>query len=466
MEHVLPLGTLLAAATLLVVIARLGQAYRQLRALADTRREARTDELTGLPNRRLFYEALNGCLGDDDAPDLAVLMIDLDRFKEINDSLGHRVGDEVLRQLGPRLQAVVGEAGTVARLGGDEFGLLLWPLTRPDDATDLAEQVCNVLRKPFRLEGMTLRVDASIGIAVAPEHGRAGDILLQRADVAMYDAKRGHHRWSLYSAEHDVYTRDRLELMEDLRDAFDAEQFVLHYQPKVNLATGTVTAVEALVRWQHPTRGLLAPDRFLDLAEQSGLMGTLAMVVLDQALAQQMAWAADGLDLGMAVNLSAANMLDPDLVANVARSLSRHGVQPARVVLEITEDTLMVDSAEANQVLHELRGLGVGLSVDDYGTGFSSLAYLRHLPVNEIKLDRSFLEGAPEDERAVAIIRSTVDLAHSLGLRMVAEGIESSDALAMVTGLGCDEAQGFLWGRPVPAHELSFALARRIPAAP
>ena len=455
-EHVLPLGTLLATATLLVVIGRLGQAYRQLRALAESRREARTDELTGLPNRRLFYETLHECLRcDDDAAEVAVLMIDLDRFKEINDSLGHTVGDEVLRQLGPRLQAVVGDAGTVARLGGDEFGLLLWPLSGRDAATELAERVCHVLRKPFRLEGMTLRVDASIGIAIAPEHGDAGDILMQRADVAMYDAKRGHHRWSLYSSAHDVYTRERLELMEDLRDAFDEAQFVLHFQPKVHLATGAVTSVEALVRWQHPTRGIVPPDRFLGLAEQSGLMGPLAMVVLDQALTQQVAWAADGLDLDVAVNLSAANMHDPDLVENVARSLARHGVAPSRLVLEITEDTLMVDSDGARRILQELRELGVALSVDDYGTGFSSLAYLRNLPVSEIKLDRAFLEGATDDPRAITIIRSTVELAHALGLRMVAEGIETEETLALVSSLGCDEAQGFLLGRPMPADQLS-----------
>jgi EAL domain-containing protein (putative c-di-GMP-specific phosphodiesterase class I) len=307
---------------------------------------------------------------------------------------------------------------------------------------------------------MTLRVDASIGIAIAPEHGTEADTLMQRADVAMYDAKRSHHRWSVYSAEHDVYTRERLELMEDLRDAFDAGQFVLHYQPKVNLTTGRVSAVEALVRWQHPTRGLLYPDRVLGLADQSGLMGPLAMVVLDEALRQQVAWAASGLDLTVAVNLSAANLLDADLVRNVGRTIERHRVSPLKIILEITEDSLMVDTKAVRDALHELRRLGVGLSVDDYGTGFSSLAYLRHLPVSEIKLDRSFLDGAPHDERAVAIIRSTVDLAHSLGLRMVAEGIESSDALTMVTNLGCDEAQGFLLGRPVPAHELSYALTR------
>ncbi|MEA2932690.1 MAG: diguanylate cyclase [Actinomycetota bacterium] len=454
-HRVLPLAVILATCTLLVAVARMGNAYRQLQTLAESKREARTDELTGLPNRRLFYETLRRRLeagaGEEQ---LAVLMIDLDRFKEINDSLGHHVGDEVLRQLGPRLASVVADSGTVARLGGDEFGLLLVPLPDPTVATEVAERICDDLRRSFLLDTMTLHVDASIGIAIAPEHGVVADALLQRADIAMYEAKRSRRSWEVYSSIRDTHTRDRLELMEDVRGAIDRRELVLHYQPKVDLATRTVTGVEALVRWQHPERGLLAPDRFLGLFEQSGLMGPLAMDVLNQAVTQQARWASQNLDLSVAVNLSAANLADAELPERVAEVLRRRGVSAGSIVLEITEDSLMVDADQGLDVLERLFALGVELSVDDYGTGFSSLAYLRDLPVHELKLDRAFLAAASHDDRAVAIIRSTIDLAHSLDLRIVAEGVETDENLALIAGMGCDIAQGFLLGRPSPASLL------------
>ncbi len=459
-HEVLPLAVVLATGTLLVAVVRLAHAYRQLQTLAESRREARTDELTGLPNRRLFYETLRRSLeenGSEPPAPLAVLMIDLDRFKEINDSLGHRVGDEVLRQLGPRLASVVGASGTVARLGGDEFGLLLVPLSDPDVATETAERIRADLRRSFHLDGMTLHVDASIGIALAPEHGIVADSLLQRADVAMYEAKRNRRSWEVYTPTNDTHTRDRLKLMEDVRDSIARREIVLYYQPKLDLATRAVTGVEALVRWQHPERGLLTPDRFLDLFEQSGLMGPLAMEVLDQALTQQAKWSAQDLPLSMAVNLSASNLADADLPERVAEVISGKGVHPGSVVLEITEDSLMVDAEASLAVLERLFSLGVELSVDDYGTGQSSLAYLRDLPVQELKLDRAFLAAASRDDRAVAIIRSTVDLAHALGLRIVAEGVETDESLRLIAGMGCDVAQGYLLGRPAPPSMLFTA---------
>ncbi len=459
-HDVLPLGVLLATATLLLAIVRMGSAFRQLQSLAESKREARTDELTGLPNRRLFYETLHTSLElGSGRQHLAVLMIDLDRFKEINDSLGHHVGDEVLRQLGPRLATVVGADGTVARLGGDEFGLLVSPLYDDFQAIRVAERVREDLRRSFLLENITLHVDASIGIAIAPDHGDAAATLLQRADVAMYEAKRNHDPWQLYSPFRDRHTRDRLELMEDVRDAIGRREMVLFYQPKLDLASGLITGVEALVRWQHPTRGLLTPDRFLTLFEQSGLMGPLAMTVLELAMIQQAEWARDGVKVSMAVNLSAANLADEQLPQKVAEVFERLGVDPSNVVLEITEDSLMVDAQQSLEVLERLHAGGVQLSVDDYGTGFSSLAYLRDLPVNELKLDRAFLAAAASDERAVAIIRSTIDLAHALHLRIVAEGVETHANLALISELGCDTAQGYLLGRPAPADLL-------FPAAP
>jgi len=459
MRPVLPLGLVLATGTLLLGIGRMALAYQQLRTLAETKREARTDELTGLANRRLFYETLRTCLEPGSGRErLAVLMIDLDRFKEINDSLGHHVGDEVLRQLGPRLAAVAGPSATVARLGGDEFGLLLAPLDEESTATGVAEQIRDVLHTRFLLDSITLRVDASIGIAIAPDHGSAADTLLQKADVAMYEAKRNHRAWEVYSPFRDRHTPDQLQLMEDVRDAIERHELVVYYQPKLDLSRRTVTGVEALVRWQHPVRGLLAPDSFLGLFEQSGLMGPLAFDVLNQALAQQALWAADSVDVSVAVNLSPANLSDVQLPDRLAEVLERQGVPASRVVIEITEDCLMVDPDQGMEVLARLHDLGVALSVDDYGTGFSSLAYLRDLPVDELKLDRAFLTAAVDDRRAVAIIRSTIELAHSLGLRIVAEGVETGEALSLLSDLGCDIAQGYFLGRPAPASSL-FALA-------
>jgi diguanylate cyclase len=459
-HHVLPLGVILATITLIIAIGRSAYAFRQLRALAESKREARTDDLTGLPNRRLFFERLEVCFEPSRTPrPLAVLMIDLDRFKEINDSLGHHVGDDVLRQIGPRLIAAVGSAGTVARLGGDEFGLLLSPLVDSSAAIDMAERVREALRQPFQLEGMSLRVDASIGIAMAPEHGATPESVLQKADVAMFAAKRAHARWQIYSSAHDQNARDRLDLMEDLRDALRRHEIVLHYQPILNLATGQVTAAEALARWQHPSRGLLPPAMFLELVADSGLMEPFTIVVLDQALIQQAKWSELGYDLGVSVNISAISLRDEDLPDKIATLIGSHGVDPGRVTLEITEDCFIAEPEQALLVLERLRALGVQLSIDDFGTGFSSLTYIRRLPVSELKLDRTFLSGAPRDQRAVAVIRSTVDLAHSLGLRIVAEGIEHLDALALVDDLGCDAAQGYLMGRPVPADEFDLGPA-------
>jgi diguanylate cyclase (GGDEF)-like protein len=454
---VLPLGVVLATATLVIAIARSAYAFRQLRALADSKREARTDELTGLPNRRLFFERLVVCFEPSPTPHrLAVLMIDLDRFKEINDSLGHSVGDDVLRELGPRLIAAAGSTATVARLGGDEFGLILSPLVDPSAATDMAERVREVLRKPFHLEGMTLRVDASIGIALAPDHGVTPESVLQKADVAMFAAKRAHASWQIYSSEHDQNARERLELMEDLRDALRRREIVLHYQPILDLRKGKVTGAEALARWRHPSRGILQPAAFLGLLADAGLMGPFTMSVLDQAFIQQAKWSEQGYDIGVSVNISAASLRDEELPAKVGALLSKHRINPARITLELTEDSFIADPEQALLVLDQLRALGVELSIDDFGTGFSSLTYIRRLPVSELKLDRTFLTGAPRDKRAVSVIRSTVDLAHSLGLRIVAEGIEDLDALALVDDLGCDAAQGYLMGRPVPAQEFDL----------
>jgi diguanylate cyclase (GGDEF)-like protein len=457
------LGVILATATLVIAIARSAYAFRQLRALADSRREARTDELTGLPNRRLFFESLAASLELGATQTTAVLMIDLDRFKEINDSLGHHVGDDVLRQLGPRLTEAVGTSGTVARLGGDEFGLVLSAPVDAAAAVEVAERVREVLKQPFQLEGMSLRVDASIGVSLAPEHGTTPETLLQKADVAMFAAKRSHSAWQVYSSEYDQNARERLQLMEDLRDALRLGEIVLFYQPILDLASGLVNGAEALARWRHPSRGVLPPIAFLGLIADAGLMGPFTMDVLDQALVQQSRWSMAGYDVCVSVNISAASLRDDELPDKIAGLIAKRSVNPSRITLEITEDSFIADPEQALLVLERLRGLGVELSIDDFGTGFSSLTYIRRLPVSELKLDRTFLTGAPEDRRAVSIIRSTVDLAHSLGLRIVAEGIENLEALELVDDLGCDAAQGYLMGRPVPAEDFDLAAVARIP---
>jgi diguanylate cyclase (GGDEF)-like protein len=456
-HQVLRVGVILATATLVIAIARSAYTFRELRALADVNREARTDDLTGLPNRRLFFERLTRCFepGARQSP-LAVLMIDLDRFKEINDSLGHHVGDDVLRQLGPRLTAAVGSTGVVARLGGDEFGLVLSPLIAASEAIEVADRVRTALREPFQLEGMSLRVDASIGIALSPDHGATPETLLQKADVAMFSAKHAHAPWQIYSPEQDRNTRERLELMQALRDAIAAGEIVMYYQPILNLASGLTVKAEALARWRHPSRGILAPAVFLDLIADGGLMEPFTMAALDQAFFQQATWSARGYDIGVSVNISAASLRDDALPDKVASYITKHGVDPARVTIEITEDCFIADPAQALHILDRLRDLGLQLSIDDFGTGFSSLTYIRRLPVTELKLDRTFLLGAAGDQRAVAIIRSTVDLAHSLGLRIVAEGIEDLETLALVDDLGCDAAQGYLMGRPVPPEEFDL----------
>lgn len=455
-ETLLPLGVVLAVLTLLVAIARLGHAYRQLHVLAETRREARTDELTGLANRRLFYETLQGCIKDGSgSAKLAVIMVDLDRFKEINDSLGHQAGDDVLRQLAPRLSPVVGTAGTLARLGGDEFGVIVAPLASVADATGLADRIGEALGRPLPIAGMSLQIDASIGIAVCPKHGTTAEVLLQKADVAMYEAKRNHRCWELYASDRDIHTRQRFELLADLPAALTRGELVLHYQPKLDLATGTVPGLEALVRWQHPVHGLLFPDRFIGLAEHTGLIDILTMTILDQALTQQAQWSHGGLDLDIAVNVSATSLRDGGLSDKIAALLLRRGVPPSRLTIEITESSLMADPDLAIRLLGRLKQLGVRISVDDYGTGFASLAYLRELPVDELKLDQSFLIGVPGNAKALSIVRSTIELAHALGLQIVTEGVETQDTLELVTALGCDAAQGYFIGRPASAADLS-----------
>ena len=448
---------LLVIATMVAIMGRLGLAGRERRALESSREEARTDELTGLGNRRDFYrradERLVAAAKQGDA--VALLSLDLTRFKEFNDTLGHHAGDQLLREVGRRLAACL-PGGAVARLGGDEFVALSPPGVDERQARDIALEIQAALGTPLELEGMVTYAHGSIGIALFPDHATTRGDLLRHADVAMYRAKQQGTGIEIYAPHGDHNSRDRLELAGDLHGALAAgNQLVLYYQPKADLATGDVTGVEALVRWQHPTRGLLHPDSFLPIAQQHGLMHTFTRAVLDHALRQQRAWQRAGLELQVAVNLDAANLLDLRFPDEVGALLDRYETPPGALQLEITENTVMVDPVRILDILAGLGELGINLALDDFGTGYSSLAYLKRLPVQELKIDKSFVQDMLIAHEDATIVRSIVDLGRNLGLRVVAEGAETPDHWTALAGLGCHTAQGYYLTRPLPAPQLA-----------
>ncbi len=459
-----PVAGSLALGAVLAALARTGLTFRDVRALGDSRRQARTDELTGLPNRRSVFESL-------DAADerlaagatIAVLVLDLDRFKEINDSLGHSVGDALLREVGGRLREELRAEDLLARLGGDEFVVLAEELDA-ESALAMAQRLRAQFLRPFLLGGLELTVDVSIGLAVGPEHSGNSAELLQLADLAMYSTKAGRLGATVYDEARDGHGRHRLEDVSQLRRALDRGELVLHYQPKLALSTGAIEGVEALVRWQHPTRGLLYPDAFIDLAETAGLMSRLTTQVIDMALAQCRVWADQGRALTMAVNVSPSNLVDEQFPDVVAELLAAQGLPTGILVLEVTESLLMEDRERAVRVLSRLRDDGVGVAIDDYGTGHSSLAYLAALPVTELKLDRTFVSAMTGSHRAESIVTSTLQLAHALGLVLVAEGAEDQATVDALTMLGCDVVQGYHLSRPLPPDQLWSWLEDRSPA--
>jgi diguanylate cyclase len=453
----------LAIGCALAAIARTGITFREVRAFNEVREQARTDELTGLPNRRHLLEETGRVLTDASARrPCALLLLDLDGFKEVNDSLGHSAGDQLLRQVGPRLQPALRPGELLARLGGDEFAVLL-PEADLDAAQDRAEGLRTLVLQPFTVEDIRLHVGVSIGVATAPVPATTVQELLRCADVAMYAAKSGREGVHVYVPEPQGGTGDRLRTMEELRVALDTGQLTVHLQPQVELAGGQVSGVEALVRWNHPTRGLLSPAALLPAAEQAGLLRPLTDEVLELALAGAARWW-DARAVPVSVNLSAANVTDLDLPAKVSAALDRHGLPAAALTLELVEDTLMADPERGRHVLAELRRLGVRTSIDDYGTGYSSLAYLRGLPADELKLDRSLTADVDRDPRAAAIVRHTVALAHDLGLTLVAEGVEDAATATALAELGCDVAQGYAIARPMPVEAFLDWLAAPVPS--
>jgi diguanylate cyclase (GGDEF)-like protein/PAS domain S-box-containing protein len=431
-------------------------------------RQAFTDQLTGLPNRALLHDRTQQALRLAGRQGLiaALLLLDLDRFKEVNDTLGHHHGDLLLQQVAERLHGSLRSSDTVARLGGDEFAVLLPQITGVQEATAVADKLSAAIEAPFTIDGLTLDVDASIGVAVYPDHASDADQLLQRADVAMYATKVTHAGYTVYDPALDQHNPRRLGLLGQLRRALAAGELVVHYQPKADVPSGRILGVEALVRWQHPEHGLLGPGEFVPLAETTGLIRPLTSYVLDAALRQCRAWLDAGHQLSMAVNLSTRCLLDLTLPDQVTQLLQDTGVAPDRLLLEITESAIMTDPTRALEILNRLHTLGVQLAIDDFGTGYSSMAYLKSLPVDELKVDRSFVKHLRDNQNDAVIVRSTVDLGHNLGLRVVAEGVEDQATLKELATLGCDTVQGYFVARPMPASELAAWLtAQPQPAA-
>jgi diguanylate cyclase (GGDEF)-like protein len=443
-----------------VLLALLGLCFlglRQLAAQARLReREASHDALTGLPNRALFRDRTDQAIrqATRERTPAALLLLDLDRFKEVNDTLGHHYGDQLLVQVGERLRATLRAVDTVARLGGDEFAMLLPRITTAEGAVRVAGKLLTALEKPFTLEGLTLDVEASIGVAIHPDHGSDPDELLQRADIAMYAAKESHAGFVLFDPTLDQHSPRKLVLLGELRRAIEQEQLVLHYQPKVDAHTGQLLGVEALVRWQHPDHGLVPPGEFIPLAERTGLIAPLTHYVLDAALHQCRDWRRAGHELAVAVNVSPRRLLDLAFPDEVAATLATWDVPARLLVVEITESTIMADPTHALEILGRLNRMGVGLSIDDFGTGYSSMAYLKSLPVHELKVDRSFVTHMTSNTSDAVIVRSTVDLGRNLGLRVVAEGVEDPATRDQLDALGCDAIQGYYVSRPVPPEDL------------
>lgn len=414
--------------------------------------QALHDALTGLPNRTLFHDRLKVAMRvtDREHKPFSILMMDLDRFKEINDTLGHHIGDLVLQEVATRLRRVLRATDTVSRFGGDEFVMLL-PGANIDQALHVIAKIRGAFETGFVADGQALNIEASIGVTTYPEHGSDAHVLIRRADVAMYSAKTNGIGFAVYDIKADSHSPNRLSLIGELRRAIERRELLLHYQPKINLKTGTVCGAEALVRWQHPDKGMIPPLEFIPLAESCGLIHPLTEAVLDAALRNYYQWRLSGIELVTGINLSMRNLQDLDFPDRIAASLKAWEIEPHWLELEITESVIMNDPARALKILTQLDEMGVRLAIDDFGTGYSSLAYLKRLPVDEVKIDRSFVTDMLHDESNSVIVKSTIDLGHNLGMKVVAEGVENLECFNLLKTLGCDAAQGFYISRPLAA---------------
>jgi diguanylate cyclase (GGDEF)-like protein/PAS domain S-box-containing protein len=430
------------------------------------RHQALHDALTDLPNRTLLHDRLEQAIrsANRDQTSCALLLLDLDRFKEINDTFGHHVGDMLLRQLAQRLRRNIRDSDSVARLGGDEFAVLL-PRVDAEGADEVARKLQSALSEPFELEGQQFHTGASIGIALHPDHGVDATTLMRHADIAMYVAKREREGFARFQPEHAARGASAYALIADLRAAIDQRNHLsLHYQPIISLADGRVHRVEALARWHHPRLGFIPPDQFIELAEHADLIKPLTLWAINEALEQQAAWRWQDFDVPVAVNLSVANLQDRELVAAIERTLESWRADASLLGLEITESSLMSDPGLAMSTVSHLNNLRIRISIDDFGTGYSSLAYLKRLPVHEVKIDKSFVIGMREDENDASIVRAVIQLGHQLGLEVVAEGVEDEPTLTRLRELGCDFAQGYHLGRPMPAVAATEWLRQRVNA--
>jgi diguanylate cyclase (GGDEF)-like protein len=456
------LGIVVLLAVLVIFHYLVGELLKSQHRAKELHSKATTDELTGLANRQQFSTTIEAEIASAqyEGRSFAVMLIDLDHFKEINDTLGHHYGDVLLKDLGPRLAACVGTDGLVARLGGDEFAVL--PGTRTDDPEtlqEIASRLIECVQQPLVVDQMTLEVGASIGISRFPLDGNDASSLLRRADIAMYKAKEDHSNYKLYEAEMDRYSVRRLTVLSDFRRALKSEEFVVHYQPIVHLRGREVHGAEALVRWEHPDMGLVPPADFIPIAEQSGLIGSLTRYVLERSIAQTAQWRRAGTELAVSVNLSMRDLLDRDLPGEIECMLDTYGLPAEALKVEITESMIMSDPERAREIVLKLRESGLRISVDDFGTGYSSLANLKSLPITELKIDRSFVFTMLEDESDLIIVRSTINLGHDLGLKVVAEGVEDERTMNQLELLGCDLAQGYHLSRPLPAAAFAEWLA-------
>jgi diguanylate cyclase (GGDEF)-like protein len=421
--------------------------HRLSRQMAEIERLALQDALTGLPNRTLLRQRLQGAI--EETGGLAVLLLDLDRFKEVNDTLGHESGDELLCAIAERLQNLTRPGDTVARLGGDEFAVLCRLSKGRDEALLVSERLRRGLEEPFAVAGMTLEVEASVGIALYPEHGNDVEALMRHADIAMYRAKETRSA-EVYCAETDHYSTQRLALTGELRHAIAGDGLVIHYQPRVDMATGELRKVEALVRWDHPQRGPLSTADFIPLAERSGLARSLTRRILEGSLRDCRGWLDEGHAIGVSVNLFGRDLLDLGLPTQISDLLGDFDLDPRLLEVEITENTILTDPKRAQSILSRLTKRGISIAVDDFGTGYSSLSHLSRLPVDVIKIDKSFVQRMCTDRDDELIVRSTVDLAHNLGLEAIAEGVETEELWDRLTEIGCDTAQGYFISRPIP----------------
>jgi diguanylate cyclase (GGDEF)-like protein len=434
----------------------------ELRALYNTLENmAFSDPLTNMPNRALFYNRLDHAISETERYNtpFAVFMMDLDRFKNINDTLGHHIGDLLLQETGKRLQQVVRKSDTVARLGGDEFAIILPTIEHNESVNKAAEKIIAALSVPIMVEGHSLNIGASIGIVHCPHDGTDANLLMRRADVAMYQAKKNDMGYTIYNAAMDSQSLFELTIEAEINRAMDNGNFQLHYQPKIDMRKNCIAGAEALLRWKHPEHGMIPPDQFIPLAEKSGTINKVTRWVLQQALAQCAAWHDIGIKINVAVNLSAYSLKDNGLCDMISQALEEARVAPQYLTLELTESAIMSDASAALKTLIQIDAMGVRLSVDDFGTGYSSLAYLKRLPVDEIKIDKSFVMDMTSNASDAVIVRSTIDLAHNMGMAVVAEGIESQKIMDALRHMNCDVGQGYFLSKPVPAAELQQWLA-------